>query len=377
MAQKIKKMSKKFVAFVCMFTLVFSYSVVGIDKSEAATAVTLAKLTLADSRTSNATGDYTLAFTQSSATEIKCVRVVFATTATGSTLPTDMVTSTVANVDAGWTGLDHSLWTETSSTPGTIDWAYASGETPTSGIVVMVFDTITNPSSTATAYAQITTYSDSCGGTSVDTGVAAVAYLPAVTVSATVSSTLSFAITAASDADCDTSFTTEEDTSSVSATAVEFGTIASLNTFYHGCQDLTVSTNAADGYVVKAHELTSLMSGANTIDDSTGDDNLMNETTSSAWTIEANNPGFAYACDDITGTDCDLANETLYKTFACIGDDASCDPGSGSATPQTVMTNSGPVNANVSRMEYKLSIDGVQEAGTYQNTLMYIITPTF
>ncbi|MCK5475336.1 MAG: hypothetical protein KAI71_02000 [Candidatus Pacebacteria bacterium] len=36
MAQKIKKISKKFIALVCMFTLVFSYSVVNINDSDAA-----------------------------------------------------------------------------------------------------------------------------------------------------------------------------------------------------------------------------------------------------------------------------------------------------------------------------------------------------
>jgi len=382
MAQKIKKMSKKFVAFVCMFTLVFSYSVIGIDKSEAATAVTLAKLTLADSRTTNATGDYTLTFTQSSSTTIKCVKVVFATTATGSTLPTGMDTSTSeANVATGWAGLTEENWTIASTVDGTITWTYATGTAPASGNVTMVFDGITNPSSTATAYAQISTFDNvDCASSDIDTGVAAVAYFPAVTVSATVSESLSFAVTGVSNGDCDGSFNSAADLggpANTTATAIDFSTLAAINTFYHGCQDLTVSTNAEDGYTVTLHELTSLMSGALTINESTGDDDLMDFDTSSAWQTEANNAGFGYACDDQTGTDCTQAAETTYLAVPCIGDDASCDPGSGGEAAQSIMTNAGPVDANVSRIEYKLTIDGTQEPGDYTNTLMYIATPTF
>lgn len=378
MAKKIKKISKKFVAFVCVVTLMFSASVT-VKRSDAATAVTLAKLTLADSRTTNATGDYTLTFTQSSSTTIKCVKVVFATTATGSTLPTDMDTSTSeANVAAGWTGLTETNWTIASTVDGTITWTYAAGTAPAGGNVTMVFDGITNPSSTATAYAQISTFDNiDCASSDVDTGVAAVAYLPAVTVSATVSESLSFSVAGVSNANCSSSFSAHSGPDPTTATAINFSTLATVNTFYHGCQDLTVSTNATDGYTVTLHELTSLMSGSLTIDESTGDDNLMDFDTSSAWATAANNAGFGYACNDETGTDCTMAANTTYMAVPCVGNDASCDPGSGGETAQSIMTNSGPVDANVSRIEYKLTVDGTQEAAAYSNTLMYVITPTF
>ena len=60
MAQKIKKISKKLIALVCMFTLVFSASVT-MDKSNAA-ALTILKDTLSDSRASESYVKHTVTF---------------------------------------------------------------------------------------------------------------------------------------------------------------------------------------------------------------------------------------------------------------------------------------------------------------------------
>ncbi len=157
---------------------------------------------------------------------------------------------------------------------------------------------------------------------------------------------------------------------------VPFGSTSSTNSFLHGCQDLTVSTNAANGYSVTGEENTNLISGSTTLPDSIGDNGLMDESTFDTWATTSVN-GFAYSCKNKTGTPCVLSAVTNYKQFACKGNNASCDPGSGGETSQNVMTNGSPANADKSRVEYKLDISPTQAAGTYSNTVTYIATPTF
>ena len=75
--------------------------------------------------------------------------------------------------------------------------------------------------------------------------------------------------------------------------------------------------------------------------------------------------------------DCAITAGTNYKQFACTGSAGNCDVSGGGETIQTVASSAVPVNNKVSRVEYKLSIDGVQPAGVYSNTITYIATPTF
>ena len=375
MAQKIKKISKKIIAFICMITLVFSASVVNESKANAMTNI---KLTLADSRTTNATGDYTLTFTGQAAA-IKCVRVIFATTPTGSTLPTGMETTAGANVAAGWTGLTQGSWTFASASHGTIEWSYATGETPAGGNVVMVFDGIKNPSTAAAAYARVWTYSDSCGGTEVDSGVAAVAYLAEIEVSATVSESLSATVSSRSTAECntDTGFTA---VAASTSTSIPFGDIL-VNTYYNICQELNVTTNAQDGYSATIQEDDQLTDGASHYISAANDDGNCDggcsDSTAATWTGTSDtSDGFGYCMKDTTGNaattsgwaqQCDGTASTTFKTIASMTDGDTVDD---------IMSSAGAVN-DTSDIMFRLLVKSTQTAGTYTNKIIYIITPTY
>lgn len=225
---------------------------------------------------------------------------------------------------------------------------------------------ITNPASAASYDITMTTSSDS--------GKAMVYIITGVTVSATVSESLSFAISGVTNANCDsdTAVLAGPDTD---ATLVAFGTLASTDTFYHACQDLTIGTNAADGYSVTAQEQTNLMYSTYTFDDTTGDNGTMTESVSDTWATATYN-GFGFSCVNKTGTDCSFTYAN-YRQFACRGTDAQCDVSSGDETAQTIMTSATPIDGNISRIEYKLSAGAAQEAGGYTATIVYIATPTY
>lgn len=218
-------------------------------------------------------------------------------------------------------------------------------------------------------------------GTVGDTSTIYVAIIEGVAVSVTVAESLAFSITGLAAGSCtgDTGdpAPTVRDFSAANNTA-PFGTIINTDKFYVGCQQLEVSSNASGGYAVTAEQDTSLINGSNTLDDTTCDSSC-DFDTSDTWADETNN-GLGFTCEDNSGTDCiaNLNEFTEYRTFACTGSDAECDPGTGGKAAQIVMSNAGTVSAKQSIIHYKLSVDSAQTTGlTYTNTVTYIATATF
>jgi len=216
-----------------------------------------------------------------------------------------------------------------------------------------------------------------------DTGTALVAFVEGVAVSVTVDASLSFTIAGVTDTACTQGGTATQVTTTTGT--VPFGTTGLLpNTFYKGCQDLTLSTNAAGGYSITTEENTSLLrtgTGDTTIDDAICDagdcSSVIGTTTTKPWDTATANWGFGYTC---SGSACNaaFATATEFNAFACQSAvAASCDPNDGPLVLATPVTNAGAVNAEASRIVYKLSFSGVQPAGVYGNTITYIATPTF
>jgi hypothetical protein len=81
-----------------------------------------------------------------------------------------------------------------------------------------------------------------------------------------------------------------------SATSVPFGFI-SPNTFYQGCQDLVVSTNAGNGYSVTVQESSAMRSadGRFVIPDTTCDAGDCSVVTATTWVTPTKN-GFGHTC---------------------------------------------------------------------------------
>lgn len=101
-----------------------------------------------------------------------------------------------------------------------------------------------------------------------------------------------------------------------SDTLVGFGTV-SANTFYQGCQDLVVSTNAGGGYSLAGQESNPLMtSGGKTIPDTTCDNGPCTVVSGTPW-VTATNNGFGHTCLDQKGHDCsnEYAEGTKFRPF--------------------------------------------------------------
>lgn len=218
------------------------------------------------------------------------------------------------------------------------------------------------------------TYTFTADATDEDAKDALVAVVAGVTVSATVDETLTVAVNGVSaGASCDDNGGSPTEITTT-GTTVPFATI-STETFYNGCQRIDVDTNASQGYTVTIAQTQLLTSGSDTIGEGTCD-GACNDTTLGGWETATNN-GFGYCADDRSGNaaadagiaagdQCDDATPSYYTFFT--------DP-----TEPTVdfMFSAGPISGDQTNISFHLSVDGAQDAGTYQNIVYYVATPTF
>lgn len=105
---------------------------------------------------------------------------------------------------------------------------------------------------------------------------------------------------------------------STTATSIPFGTI-NTNTFYQGCQDVSVSTNAGGGYSLSVQEKNAMQTanGLYSIPDTACDSGTCNESSSGIW-VTPTNYGFGHTCANISGSDCHPAyqNGTRFRKAA-------------------------------------------------------------
>jgi len=153
------------------------------------------------------------------------------------------------------------------------------------------------------------------------------------------------------------------------ATSVPFGTI-SANTFYQGCQDLIVSTNAGNGYSVTVQESSAMrtVDGRFSIPDTTCDGGTCSESAAAAWTNATKN-GFGHTCFNQLNHDCNAA----YSSGTNFRQAANLAAGE---TAQSVMSSSTAATAT-GRVKYRLSTSAAQPAGTYKTLVTYTIYATY
>ncbi|MBU0648174.1 hypothetical protein KJ855_03260 [Patescibacteria group bacterium] len=208
---------------------------------------------------------------------------------------------------------------------------------------------------------------------SLDTGDLKISLQDTITVSATVQSSLTFAIAGISNAgnNCPNADATGTTDITTTSTTIPFGTMT-VDDSKIGCQELTVSTNATNGYIVTVEQNNDLTSaGTDTIDEFDGaDGNTDTYTTPEVWvqpkdaTPTTHTGYFGFTSDDATANS---GNYASYK-YAGYQDDNS---------PYEVAKETGPVSSEVDVVSYQLEVAQLQEAGVYTNTLMYICTATF
>jgi hypothetical protein len=224
---------------------------------------------------------------------------------------------------------------------------------------------ITNPSATSSIGIDI-------GGTMQDSGQVRIAIVDQVTVSASVDTSLTFTVAGVVDGQTvNTSPTTTAATTT--ATTLPFGTLV-VGTSKTLAHDLSVATNATNGYTVTVQQSAPLSSTlGDTID---GFIDGADTTTPSAWQGPA-------------GT---LADPDTYGHWGLTSDDFVTGRSlefsantwvAASTSPIIVMGHTAAADgveagSGAARVGYQIEISALQEASDdYNTTLRYIATPTF
>ncbi len=205
-----------------------------------------------------------------------------------------------------------------------------------------------------------------------DSGRTRVAIVDYVTVSAIVNTTFDFVVAGTA-----TSTTVNATTTSGASTAttIPFG-VLSAGSVYTLAQELTVLTNAANGFVVTVQQDQNLLSSTGADIDGFSNGTYVNTPT--AWSAPTNT----------------LLNENTWGHWGLTSDDSNLNgseftTGGGdrwvaaSTTPRIVFSHDDPSDGTTqdvgsATVGYRVQISPLQEAGDdYTTTLMYIATPTF
>ena len=205
-----------------------------------------------------------------------------------------------------------------------------------------------------------------------DTGRTRVAIVDYVTVSAIVNTTFDFVVAGTATS---TSVNATTTSGASTATTIPFGVLAA-GSVYTLAQELTVETNAANGFVVTVQQDQNLQSSTGADIDGFIDGAYTNTPT--AWSAPSNS----------------LLNENTWGHWGLTSDDSNLNgseftTGGGdrwvaaSTTPRIIFSHNDPADGTTqdvgsATIGYRVQISPLQEAGDdYTTTLMYIATPTF
>ena len=225
-----------------------------------------------------------------------------------------------------------------------------------------------------TNHSATTSYEFTVTAGSADSGQFRVAIIDNVLVTANVDTSLTFTVNGTTTgATVNGSPTT---TSQVSTNAtLPFGTLDANGTTEMLAQDLTVATNARNGYVVTVEQDQNLLSSTGADIDGFYDGTYLD--TPGPWQAPTND----VLDEDTWGHWGFTSNDA---TLLGAGNDFGTDEWvAASTTPRAIMAHSGPadgVTLGIGRatIGYQAQITALQEAGDdYNTTLTYIATPTF
>lgn len=215
--------------------------------------------------------------------------------------------------------------------------------------------------------------------TQIDTVDTKVAVIEGVLVSATVDATLGFTVAGVGS----TTACGQSTDITTSAYSVPWGTISDNNTFHDAAQLLTVNTNADNGYSVTIQENDQMKrdgatcTGGNQseasscIKNTTCDGGTCTASLAVGWTGASTN-GFGYSMQNVSGSDAAFTY-TDNGGFAARSFPDMAD----SASAQSIMSSTAPVNGSAAWVCYRLNVSAIQPAGYYQNIVKFIATPTF
>jgi hypothetical protein len=281
---------------------------------------------------------------------------------------TDISVSGMTLVTSCGGGGDEVTATLDSSAPDeNVTLTVCAGDTIPIGTTTVSFvnNHITNPATPGT-------YTVRISGTQSNSADVVVAIINSVTLSAAVDTSLTFTISGVAigssvNGDATTTATT------TSAILIPFGTLAS-GTAKLAAQDLSVSTNAQNGFTVTVKQDQNLLS-ASGADVDLFKDGAAN-VTPTAWTaptsVVGNENTFGHY--GVTSEDADL-NGDEFGTALYAGNFGT--------TSRVVFSHNGisdgaTANIGATRVGFKIQISSLQEPGNdYSNQFIYVCTPSF
>jgi len=300
---------------------------------------------------------YTLGWTPSDTTDsVKFILIQFATTAAGTTIPTGFTMGATPSIVLTGFGAATGTGAYNSGT-GVLTVTLSAGTAASGSGVTVAISAVTNPNA-GVFYAQIT--SETVTPTLTDYGVAATESVANITVTGTMTPSLTFTVAGVASGTT-TGTTGAMNTTSVTSTSttIPFGVWTALTTDA-ASQLITTTTNASFGYTVTLQENQALTYNASTVSD---------VGASTTW---SNGSTIGFGVNTTNGT-----NGDTYSTN--FSGNTKYQPISHSPSVLTLASASGTTNASGDSeyINYQTEVSAAQAAGTYTNTLDYVVVPVY
>ena len=364
--------SKKIAVALLVSTVTWAVGLPVLFNTASAAQVSSISATASSSVPSAAT-NYTIRYTSTTTVAAgQTISFAFdpgaATFSVAALVTTDITTSGM-NIVSGCAAGTNDVTSSFTASPAVITLTVCAGSTVVPGAKIINFSNnrITNSATPGSYIVRI-------GGTQTDKGDTRIAIVNQVTVTASVDTTLTFTVAGVASGGL---VNGETISTTTTATAIGFGSLAS-GTPVVAAQDLTVSTNAQNGFVVTVHEDQNLLSSNGADIDTFKDGN--NTATPTTWTAPSALLGNenTYGHMGLTSDDTDLNANEFYS-----GSVIKWAGNFFSTTTRQIFSNSAPAdgvtqNVGKARIGYKIQVSSLQEAATdYTNHLIYVCTPTF
>lgn len=310
---------------------------------------------------------------------IKCIKEVFATTATGSTVPPGMSTSGAAlSGSSNYVPTPASWSADGSTTNGTVKITYATGEIPASASSRTVILTgITNGYTAETGYfLQFNTYSDSsCSTGPIDTTTIEFIYENGQAVSVDVDPSLSLAVVQKTSGSCN-GVTLTQTAAWTTNNNVDMGH-PSVVTNDVAAQNITIATNATNGFTVYARYDHALYNQSTSVPSSNSLADATGTNASPQSGMSAGTEAYGYTTNDSTlgtGTASRFTTGGGNKWAAFSTSDAEV---AYNGAPAGSSTDIGGGSNNTVCLGYQVGISGTTKAGHYTDTVFLTATPIF
>lgn len=340
--------------------------VVGLALPLPASAIgqlTSRKVTLSNSKPAQTAVSYTFNFSVASATAVQSVSAQVCDAPSGACVNTGGslgFTAASATLGSQPTGLGCAAGWSNASTAFLFKITIASCATAPASPVTIVFNGVTNPSTTnSTYYLRISTFSDNAYTTTLDSGTVAASTATQITLTGTMDESLVF---------CVGTTITGQNCATIAGSNINFGTFLTTATS-SGTSVMAASTNGSSGYAITINGSTmtcTLCAGTPTIPALTAAGGVSSSVGTSQFGTNVRSNTAPTVGSDVTGAGIAVGqgDYNLINKFKFITGDSVA--GAAAASKANTFTNS-----------YIVNVAGDQPAGTYTATMTYICTATY